>query len=84
MELDSHGDRFLNYFYYILGSLPNADESMELGSQRARSGFNYYYIRGSLPNSDDSMELCRCVTTVIFYAVYLASTNYFSRFRNNL
>ena len=39
MELGNNEARSVGYYYYILGSLPNPDESMELGSQVAMSGF---------------------------------------------
>ena len=57
MELGNNEARSVGYYYYILGSLPNAGESMELGRKGARSvGYNYY-ILGSLPYPYESMEL---------------------------
>ena len=66
MELGSQEARSGFYYYYILGSLSNLDESMELGSHGYRFVNYNYYILGILPKADESMELGPVFTTITF------------------
>ena len=62
MELDSHGDRSVFYFYDILGSLSNwmnlwSYAVMELDSHGTSSVYYFYHIQGRLSNPQKCMKL---------------------------
>ena len=59
IELRSHRAMSLGYYYYILGSLTNLEDSLELGCIRASSICYCYYILCNLPNTEESMDLSR-------------------------